>query len=488
MTGAQGPVGATGDAGPQGPAGPTGATGAAGSDALWTVNGTAMYYDGGSVGVGLNDPKTPFALKGNGGTNPVGITQNQVGGTSTMEFTTLDDNDVQATRLLLRGGNNDSDVEFYTGARGAEEITVFVEGSNGNVGIGIKDPQQPLDVDGMIRSRAGGVEFPDGSIQDSATYGPPVAATGRLMAGKYEIATRPLLVDTAFSSTGGFTVGNNDQWQSFTAATSSTVAAIDVARFDTGENALMRVYEGTGTDGTLLASAVVPPRTSTSTWEWTTGAFAEELGIVAGNVYTIRLTGNPDVGGDVSWAMGSGNSYAGGQSGVQPDWDCYFRVWTFDPADDGELDPALVIEPNTGHVGIDRTNPNHPLHMGSGAHVTAGGVWTNASSRTLKENFVPVDARSVLQQVRALQLTRWNYRTEDDGVVHLGPMAEDFFEAFGLGASAVSIGTIDANGVALASIQALATENAELKTDLERTAAELAELREAVRSLAARSE
>ncbi len=36
--------------------------------------------------------------------------------------------------------------------------------------------------------------------------------------------------------------------------------------------------------------------------------------------------------------------------------------------------------------GIGQTSPQHPLHMGSGAHVTTGGVWTNASSRDYKEN------------------------------------------------------------------------------------------------------
>ncbi len=37
---------------------------------------------------------------------------------------------------------------------------------------------------------------------------------------------------------------------------------------------------------------------------------------------------------------------------------------------------------------------------------------------------------------------------------HLGPTAEDFYAAFGLGSDA-GIGTVDADGVALATIQAL---------------------------------
>jgi hypothetical protein len=54
---------------------------------------------------------------------------------------------------------------------------------------------------------------------------------------------------------------------------------------------------------------------------------------------------------------------------------------------------------SAGNVGIGTSAPAHPLHMGSGAHVTAGGVWTNASSRALKdrvETLSPEAARSAL--------------------------------------------------------------------------------------------
>ncbi|MFV1981316.1 MAG: hypothetical protein ACC655_09205, partial [Rhodothermia bacterium] len=41
------------------------------------------------------------------------------------------------------------------------------------------------------------------------------------------------------------------------------------------------------------------------------------------------------------------------------------------------------------------------------------------------------------------------------GTDHIGPMAEDFFESFGLGGDERYIGTVDADGVALAAIQGL---------------------------------
>ena len=47
--------------------------------------------------------------------------------------------------------------------------------------------------------------------------------------------------------------------------------------------------------------------------------------------------------------------------------------------------PTASFVASANGVGIGRITPTQPLHMGSGAHVTAGGVWTNASSRALKD-------------------------------------------------------------------------------------------------------
>jgi hypothetical protein len=123
---------------------------------------------------------------------------------------------------------------------------------------------------------------------------------------------------------------------------------------------------------------------------------------------------------------------------------------------------AITIERNSTHfVGIGRTNPSHPLHVGTGAtngngaHVTAGGAWTNGSSRAFKEAFEPVDPAAILAGVAALPVQRWRYRGAEAEGVHLGPVAEEFAAAFGLGGDARYIATVDADGVALAAIQAL---------------------------------
>ena len=114
---------------------------------------------------------------------------------------------------------------------------------------------------------------------------------------------------------------------------------------------------------------------------------------------------------------------------------------------------GLIIQ---GNVGIGTTTPTlGPLTMASGAYVTAGGTWTNASDRNIKENFATVTPASILEKIVNLPIAKWNYKREDASITHLGPTAQDFYAAFGLGGSDTSISTIDPSGVALVGIQAL---------------------------------
>lgn len=109
------------------------------------------------------------------------------------------------------------------------------------------------------------------------------------------------------------------------------------------------------------------------------------------------------------------------------------------------------------------------INTTSGAHLTTGGTWTNASSRTLKTAFEAIDPMAVLGKVATLPLSTWSYKESVEGR-HLGPMAEDFKQAFDLGGDGKSISTVDADGIALAAIQGLNqkldSENAALKSAL----------------------
>ena len=111
-----------------------------------------------------------------------------------------------------------------------------------------------------------------------------------------------------------------------------------------------------------------------------------------------------------------------------------------------------------------------------------GGAWSSLSDVNMKENFAAVDGEELLTRLRTVPITSWNYKTQDNKIRHIGPMAQDFAAAFNVGEDNRHITTIDPDGVALAGVQALDSrtnsqqlrieelqkENKELKERLER--------------------
>ncbi len=80
---------------------------------------------------------------------------------------------------------------------------------------------------------------------------------------------------------------------------------------------------------------------------------------------------------------------------------------------------------------------------------------TFTSSRLAKTEFAAVDSVGVLQKVVAMPISEWTFKDEVNGRRHIGPMAEEFAGAFGLGGSDRNISLIDASGVTMAAIQGL---------------------------------
>ena len=116
----------------------------------------------------------------------------------------------------------------------------------------------------------------------------------------------------------------------------------------------------------------------------------------------------------------------------------------------------------------------------TGAFLSTGGVWTNNSDRDSKTAVQPIDARSVLDEVSRLPISSWQYIADRGTVRHIGPMAQDFHAAFGRGPSdGRSIATVDADGVALAAIQALNAIVREQQAELRSPKAELSRVTKA---------
>jgi hypothetical protein len=93
------------------------------------------------------------------------------------------------------------------------------------------------------------------------------------------------------------------------------------------------------------------------------------------------------------------------------------------------------------------------------------GTLFESSDREKKENFEEVDCQEILDKVAELPITTWNYKSDNEAIRHMGPVAQDFKAAFELGDSDKTIATTDKAGISLAAIKAL---NAKLRQQVER--------------------
>lgn len=192
-------------------------------------------------------------------------------------------------------------------------------------------------------------------------------------------------------------------------------------------------------------------------------------------------------GGASNVASGTG-SFAADRNAKARYWGAF--VWAEDLADELESDGENRWSARaTGGVRfvtwID--SDGGPL---AGVWLDAGsGSWASLSASDAKVDVRPVDPREVLDAVESLPNSRWRYRS-GAGADHLGPMAEDFHAAFGLGADDEHITGVDWDGVALAAIHGLADRVGGLRDtlttvgeDIEARDRRIEELREEVTDL-----
>ena len=154
-------------------------------------------------------------------------------------------------------------------------------------------------------------------------------------------------------------------------------------------------------------------------------------------------------GGYMNTAQGA-YSFAAGRKAKANNQGCF--VW----GDSTDADIAC----NTNNTWIARATGGVYFYtntaLTSGVRVVSGAsAWSSVSDRTLKENFDTANGQDILKRLSTIPITTWNYKAQDASIRHIGPVAQDFYAAFGLGEDETLISTIDADGVALAAIQGL---------------------------------
>jgi len=153
--------------------------------------------------------------------------------------------------------------------------------------------------------------------------------------------------------------------------------------------------------------------------------------------------------GSFVWASGAGTTFSSAVDNEFAARAIQFRFYVSD------LSSLRVIPGGTTVTGTFQLNGGMNVTSGAtfGANVNAPS-FNGSSDRNAKQDFAEVNGREVLAKVVAMPIQMWNYK-QDAATRHIGPMAQDFHAAFGVGIDEKHIATVDADGVALAAIQGL---------------------------------
>jgi len=199
------------------------------------------------------------------------------------------------------------------------------------------------------------------------------------------------------------------------------------------------------------------------------GEFNSASGVyatVGGGYHNQATNSYATVPGGYQNSAGGQYSFAAGHNAVATNDGAF--VWS-----DGTGTPTsstasnqFVARASGGFVLYSSTNSN-------GVSLAAGGgSWSSMSDRDAKKDFAPLNSQALLARVAALPLTSWSYKSEP-GVRHLGPMAQDFYAAFGVGEDDRHITEVDEGGVALAAIQGLNQKVEEKEARIREQAAQI---------------
>jgi hypothetical protein len=160
----------------------------------------------------------------------------------------------------------------------------------------------------------------------------------------------------------------------------------------------------------------------------------------------------------------------------------------------GDLNASTVMDASTTNRFYARFENGYVLYTKSdrstGVYAFRGATsWSSVSDSMRKENFLGTDGDVFLRRFRDLRLGSWNYIGDDQR--HYGPMAQEWFAAFGrdgIGAigNDTTLASADVDGVLCIAVQALEKRTKELRTAvsaLQESQAELAKIKEQISTL-----
>jgi hypothetical protein len=141
----------------------------------------------------------------------------------------------------------------------------------------------------------------------------------------------------------------------------------------------------------------------------------------------------------------------------------------------GDLNASAIMNASTTNRFYARFENGYVLYTKSdrstGVFALNGATsWSSVSDSTRKENFLAADAEAMLSDFRSLRLGSWNYIGDDQR--HYGPMAQEWFAAFGRDGIGrigddTTLASADVDGVLCIAVKALEQRTTELRSAVE---------------------
>ncbi len=245
----------------------------------------------------------------------------------------------------------------------------------------------------------------------------------------------------------------------------------------TGQNTIASGYASTAVGYRSTTSGYASTamgETNTASGDYSTAMGSRNA---ASGAYSTAMGGLNTASGAISTAMGGFNTASGDYStamgykvSIPSTAPGAFAIGDADPTGQGttinDIPNLFVARFRAGYYLMTSGNTTR-----TGVQIAAGqNSWSVISDSTRKERLLPMNHAEVLRKINAMKLSSWNYKGQPE-IRHYGPMAQDFYAAFGHdGLGQIGCDTLiyshDFAGVTFAGVQALVRENEALKVRL----------------------
>jgi len=391
-----------------------------------------------------------------------------------------------STVLTAAGAGSNGAVQFNDNGKLAGASTLFWSKKNKRLGIGTPTPAEQLEITGNLRLPPSG---PGGGIimigkdrfihnfGDNNTFvGIDAGNLSTSGEGNTGIGHKALTTNTegtCNTAVGGHTLESNKGGNNNTALGHYALQYNTTGEDNTATGVLALYYNSTGSKNTANGD---------NTLTNNTGGYENTA------VGTFSLNLNIDGAGNTASGYYALSSNTKGNDNVAAGWHALDTNTTgyFNTAIGAEANVSSGDLHNATAIGAQAVvTSSDTIRFGNDAvRVIAGRVpYTWSSDASQKENLRPVNGDEVLKKIRGLNLTSWNYIGDDPRRFrHYGPVAQEFFGAFGqddVGTSGTptTINSGDEAGILMIAVQALERRTAEV----ENLKAQLVELRTIIR-------